>query len=169
MRLTSLTTLLALLHAGSAAAQSVPLTDGDAPPSELPTTDDACLFGEAFSDLRSSPALAIRSEVWIRSSAGLADRTALQLLHSVQQSSHTDATTAVEALARVDQQQVRRIDFTERATGVPYVVFEYGVGHSSYGAYFALQSTEVIASIQDGDIADCQVTASQRVEEQQDG
>lgn len=134
-----------------------PLTHRAAAGCHEPPDEEPCLFGEVFSDLRTNPALTLTSEVWIRSADGLDELTGLQVLHAVQRSSHTDVTTPAEALARVDQQEVRRIDFCELATGRAFVVFEYGVGDNSYGAYFLQESADVIASIHDGDILDCGV------------
>jgi hypothetical protein len=118
-----------------------------------------CLFGDVFSDVRTSPALAIDSESWIRAVDGLEPITAQQLLLAVQQSSHTDVVTPDDALARVDQQEVRVIAFRELASERAFLVYEYGAGDNSYGAYFEHDSSEVLASIHDGDILFCGVFA----------
>jgi hypothetical protein len=136
-------------------------TGAGCPAPVLPEDPSAgCLFGAVFSDIRSNPALSLRSEVWLRDVLALDALTAEQLLRAVQQSSHTDVTTAAEALARVDQQEVRRIELTEVASGREFVVYEYGVGDNSYGAFFARDAAEVVASIHDGDLLDCQVAAA---------
>jgi hypothetical protein len=131
---------------------------------EPPAEPNACLFGEVFSDIRSSDALLLTSETWIRSVDELTELAAEQLLIAVQQSSHTDVTTPAEALERVDQQEVRRIDFYELATERWFVVYEYGVGDNSYGAFFESEGTEVVASIHDGDLLNCSVTAAESSE-----
>lgn len=120
----------------------------------------ACLFGEVFSDIRTSDALLITSETWITSVDALTDVEAQQLLVAVQQSSHTDVTTAAEALERVDQQEVRRMNFYEPASERWFVVYEYGVGDNSYGAFFDQQGVDVLASIHDGDLLSCSVVAA---------
>jgi hypothetical protein len=117
----------------------------------------SCLFGEVFSDIRTSPVLTLDSERWIRSVEELDPLVAEQLLIAVQQSSHSDVVTPAEALERVDQQEVRQIAFRDSASERAFVVYEYGVGDNSYGAYFASDSSEVLASIHDGDILDCSV------------
>lgn len=117
----------------------------------------ACLFGEVFSDIRDNPALSLEREVWLRSIAEVTPLQAEQLLRAVQQSSHTDVTTAEEALSRVDQQEVRLIELTEIASGRAFSVFEYGVGDNSYGAFFAREDAAVLASIHDGDLLACGV------------
>jgi len=126
-------------------------------PDAGPAASDVCLFGEVFSDLRTSKALTLDRERWIRDVAGLDALTAEQLVLAVQQSSHTDVVTPDEALARVDQQEIRVIEFRELARERAFVVYEYGVGDNSYGAYFASDSSEVLAAIHDGDILSCSV------------
>ena len=116
-----------------------------------------CLFGKQFADIRTNPALQLTREIWIHAADTLTTLAGQQLLRAVQQSSHTDVTTPAEALARVDEQSVRRIDFSELASGREFVVFEYGAGDNSYGAFFARDSTEVLAAIHDGDLYDCTI------------
>jgi hypothetical protein len=127
------------------------------PDASVPDAPQVCLFGEVFSDIRMSSALVIESERWIRTVDGLDALAAEQLLRAVQQSSHSDVLTAAEALARVDQQEVRVIAFLELASARAFAVYEYGVGDNSYGAYFSRVSSDVLASIHDGDVLDCTV------------
>ena len=70
------------------------------------------------------------------------------------------ALAVAQALARVDQQEVRVITFHELTSGLPFAVYEYGVGDNSYGAYFARDNAEVVASIHDGDILNCSISAA---------
>jgi hypothetical protein len=123
---------------------------------------EVCLFGEVFSDIRSAEAISLDGEVWIRTVDGLSELAGAQLLRAVQQSSHTDVTTPAEALERVDQQEVRRIDFRARDGGEAFVVYEYGVGDNSYGAFFRSGSAEIVAAIHDGDLLECTVLAPAR-------
>ncbi|MEY4577338.1 MAG: hypothetical protein RL701_2041 [Pseudomonadota bacterium] len=138
-------------------------TGAGCPAPVVPDDPSACLFGDVFNAIRSNPALSLSNETWWRDVADLDGLTALtgeQLLRAVQQSSHTDVTTPAEALARVDQQEVQRIELTEVASGREFIVFEYGAGDNSYGAFFASDSSEVVASIHDGDLLACQITAA---------
>lgn len=142
--------LSALLIAMLSACQELPVHNGG--------SEGSCLFGAQFSDIRSSPALTLESETWIRSVAALgAELAQAQLILAVQQSSHTDVTTAEQALARVDQQVVRLIELRARATGQRFTVYEYGVGDNSYGAFFVADSTQLVATIHDGDLLACSV------------
>jgi hypothetical protein len=143
--------LLALLTL-LAACQELPAPD------PVPVGD--CLFGEQFSDIRSNPALVLESETWLRSVSALGGELAqAQLVLAVQQSSHTDVTSAEEALARLDQQEVRRIELRESAGARRFTVYEYGVGDNSYGAFFAAGTTTLVAAIHDGDLLNCGVAA----------
>jgi hypothetical protein len=156
--------LFALLGACAGSPDDVVRADTNAisacpkPPPAPPTA--ACLFGEQLSDIRTNPALEITSETWIRSTDGLAALTAEQLVVAVQQSSHTDVTTAAEALAAVDEQELRDVELYELASGRAFTVMEYGVGDNSYGAFFEHDASTVVASIHDGDLLDCRVTAA---------
>lgn len=122
-----------------------------------PPAAEVCLFGEQFRDIRENPALQIISETWIRSVVELSAIAGEQLVIAVRQSSHDDVTTPAEALARVDQQEVRDIELLELASGRRFSVLEYGVGDNSYGAFFEQDATEVVARIHDGDLLDCQI------------
>jgi hypothetical protein len=127
---------------------------------EVPPVDTSvCLFGEVFSDIRSNAALELTSETWISTVDELTELDGEQLLLAVQQSSHTDVTTPAEALERVDQQEVRRIELYEIASGREFVAYEYGVGDNSYGAFFEREDVEVVASIHDGELLECSVVA----------
>jgi hypothetical protein len=128
--------------------------------SGCPLPMQSCLFGEQFSDLRGNAALEVVSEEWLSSEAQLVDVLERdQLVLAVQQSSHTDVTTPNEALAVVDQQQVRRLVLEERsADGRSFSAYEYGVGDNSYGAIFETGTLTLVASIHDGDLLDCAVT-----------
>jgi hypothetical protein len=129
-------------------------------PDPGPTPAGSCLFGTQFSDIRQNPALILERETWLRSVAELGGELAqAQLVIAVQQSSHTDVRTAEEALARLDQQEVRRIELRESAGTRRFTVYEYGVGDNSYGAFFTEGSIDLVASIHDGDLLDCRVSA----------
>jgi hypothetical protein len=123
-----------------------------------PRPEPRCLFGDVFSDLRSHPSLSIASEVWITAPEQLvSELERSQLVLAVQQSTHTDVTSASEAIAVVDQGEVRRLELHDAST--TYLAFEYGAGDNSYGAIFVAGSTEVQASIHDGDLIDCRLLA----------
>lgn len=122
--------------------------DGCPPPS--------CLFGQQFADLRSNERLRIESEVFITDVAQLDGTLAReQLVLAVQQSSHSDVTTAEQALARVDQAEVRVMELHDVEGAGSFTVLEYGAGDNSYGAIFLADTLELLASIHDGDLLAC--------------
>jgi hypothetical protein len=117
-----------------------------------------CLFGATFHALVQGEVrtVEIANEEEIADIAQLGDALArAQLVLAVQQSSHSDVTTAEEALSRVDQQTVRRFTLVEPASTRAYTAYEYGAGDNSYGAIFSAGTSELAASIHDGDILHC--------------
>jgi hypothetical protein len=146
-----------------------PIPPGDVPPVVQPEDppsgcsgesceepEQTCLFGDTFHELYDNPAFELSPDEWIRDEAALTDELErAQLVSAVQQSSHTDVTTVAEALARVDEQEVRRVWFTHRESGREYVAYEYGAGDNSYGAYFVRGELPVVAQIHDGDLYEC--------------
>jgi hypothetical protein len=119
-----------------------------------PAPEPGCYFGDTFSDLRSHPTLTIASETWIRAASQLSELERVQVIAAVHQSTHTYVVTIEEAIAVVDQQEVRRMELHD-SDGRVYLAFEYGAGDNSYGAIFAADSPQVLASINDGDLLAC--------------
>jgi hypothetical protein len=121
-----------------------------------PAAASSCLFGDTFYALRSERPLQVLDEHWLRSIDAIASALeGQQLLIAVQQSSHSDVTTPAEALAAVDQNEVRRMRLRDGPSGREYDVFEYGVGDNSYGAIFRADTLFKAASIHDGDLLEC--------------
>ncbi|HTV20050.1 MAG TPA: DVUA0089 family protein [Polyangiaceae bacterium] len=121
-----------------------------------PAVEPACLFGDSFYALRTEGRVPVLEERWIRALGELtSELEAQQLVIAVQQSSHTDVTTPAEALARVDQNEVRRMRLRAPSDAREYDVFEYGAGDNSYGAIFRADSLTLAASIHDGDLLEC--------------
>jgi hypothetical protein len=128
-----------------------------------PRSAPECLFGASFYELVHGEGreVTIASEEQITSAAQLHEDIARsQLVLAVQQSSHTDVATAAEALARVDQQTVRRLLLVDLSGERTYTAYEYGAGDNSYGAIFVEGTLDIAASIHDGDFLNC--TALQR-------
>jgi hypothetical protein len=75
----------------------------------------------------------------------------------VHESSHTDVTTAAEALARVDQDEMNVTYYVEPKGQRTFIAFEYGAGDNSYGAVFEKQTGARATSIHDGDLYNCEV------------
>jgi hypothetical protein len=66
-------------------------------------------------------------------------------------------TTAAEALARVDQQEIVRLDLWDATARRGFTALEYRVGDNSYGSIFAHGTTAAVADIHDGDLLACAV------------
>jgi hypothetical protein len=122
-----------------------------------PGCEPGCLFGSTYHEAFSAPPLTtINTQVITAAnldtlSASLQD----MLVRAVHESSHTDVTTASEALMRVDQEELNLTFFAEPAALRTFVAFEYGAGDNSYGAFFEKRSGERAAAIHDGDLYTC--------------
>jgi hypothetical protein len=124
-----------------------------------PVAAGGCLFGERYGDLAARPGLEIVNREVLTAASPLGARDAEQVVRAVRESAHTDVTTAVEAFSRVDDGEINRTFVFEPAAQRSFVVYEYGAGDNSYGAYFVRQTTERVAAIRDGDLYECQVSA----------
>lgn len=118
-----------------------------------------CLFGSTYNDIATNAALETVNTTLITQAtlATLSAEDQQKLVLAVRQSSHTDVTTATEALARVDQQEMNVIWLVEPAARRGFIAFEYGAGDNSYGAIFERLGGAMVTSIHDGDLYDCTV------------
>ncbi len=125
---------------------------------ECEQPEPTCLFGDVFHDMYENGAFELEPDEWIRSESQLtSELERQQLILAVQQSSHDDVSTVAEALASVDEAEVRRVWFTHVPSGREFVAYEYGAGDNSYGAYFVRGELPVVAQIHDGDLYECSV------------
>ncbi len=126
----------------------------------IPLDPNGCLFGDNYNDIPGNPALHVISHLDL-TAANLAMLTPLdrqRVVRAVHESSHTDVTTAEEALLRVDQGEMNITWIAEPAAQRQFVAFEYGAGDSSYGAVFSKSDDSRATSIHDGDLYNCVVT-----------
>lgn len=120
----------------------------------------ACLFGTTLADiLGGSVRIALDDQITAIDST-IPTFLRDQIVVALHQSTHTDVTTAEQALAAADGHVVRRLRVWEEASGRAFTVIEYGAGDNSYGAVFADNTTTVVASIHDGDLVACTVSAA---------
>jgi len=113
-----------------------------------------CILGRTYREAEHMPELTLVSRRSITKPTQV-NRPFLeeQILVAVNQSSY-EASTLAEAFAAVDQGEL--IHSVYRHTdGRELVAIEYGAGDNSYGAFFAADSTTMVASIGDGDLYDC--------------
>lgn len=118
-----------------------------------------CLFGTTYHESFTAPALSkINSMVITQTNLdNLSDAYKDMLVRAVHESSWTNVTTATDALAAVDQEEMNVTWFAEPAGLRTFVAFEYGAGDNSYGALFEKRSGERAAAIHDGDLYECSV------------
>ncbi len=118
-----------------------------------------CLFGSTYGEIATNAALeTINTNVITQATLStLSAEDQQRLVLAVQQSSHTDVTTAADALAHVDQQEMNVTWLVEPAARRGFIAFEYGAGDSSYGAIFDRLGVAMVTSIHDGDLYDCTV------------
>jgi hypothetical protein len=116
-----------------------------------------CVFGSTYHEAFTAPTLS-KINSMVVTAANLDTLSASyqdMLVRAVHESSHTDVTTASEALSRVDQEELNLTFFAEPAALRTFVAFEYGAGDNSYGAFFEKRSGERAAAIHDGDLYTC--------------
>ncbi len=118
-----------------------------------------CLFGTTYSELRTSPALQQLGDYDITAANldTLSTEAKDMLVRAVHESSHTDVTTAAEALSRVDQEEMNVTYYVEPNARRTFIAFEYGAGDNSCGAVFEKQTGARATSIHDGDLYNCEV------------
>lgn len=124
-----------------------------------PADPAACVFGNTYHELFEKPALQVlgTQKIYKADLATLSAADKAKLVRAVHQSSHTDVTTAEEAIDRVDQGEVNITWIAEPAAQRAFIAFEYGAGDNSYGAIFERQGDALVSSIQDGDLYECSV------------
>jgi len=114
-----------------------------------------CVFGDTFRDLRTSRDVVSGTRRVLTSPAGITEIERQQVILAVQSSAHTDVTTIEEAFERADQGEINQIELWDRTSARPYLVYEFGAGDTSVGAYFVHGTTERVAVIGDGDLERC--------------
>jgi hypothetical protein len=141
-------------------ALTVGCTGEGCQPAEPPIDTSSCLFGTTYHELnlpRTDLQIVGREKLY--ASTPLTALGAAQVVLAVQQSSHDDVTTVAEAFAAVDEGEINRVYVWDASARRSFVAYEYGAGDNSYGGIFHRESTELAASIHDGDLYDCTVLA----------
>jgi hypothetical protein len=119
----------------------------------------SCVFGQTYGEIFDNAALAIinQRKVYPADLPMLNQQERAWLVEAVKQSSHTDVTTAEEAIMRVDQEEMNIVYMHEPAAQRMFVAFEYGAGDNSYGAVFSRTDGSMVTNIHDGDLERCTV------------
>jgi len=123
------------------------------------TLDASCIFGDRYRDLWDHPdATVILWHRTLTTPSGLDTLEADQIVRAVRETAYSDVATLDEAFAAVDEGLVNQTAVWDASDRKAYMVYEVGAGDNSFGAYFAHGTTEVVARIVDGDLADCTPT-----------
>ncbi|MFO0637430.1 MAG: proprotein convertase P-domain-containing protein [Nannocystaceae bacterium] len=116
-----------------------------------------CVFGDEFRDLQTSGDVVAGTRRVLSSAAGLTAIEQAQLVATLHAVGFPDVTTAAEALDEADGGEVNRVEMWDRTSARPFVAYELGAGDTSVGAYFPLDTDEVVAVISDGFLGRCTV------------
>lgn len=121
----------------------------------VPVAD--CLFGDGFGPLREGEtSVRVQNHRTWSSPSGLEDLERAQVLAAVRVA-YEEAATVEEAFESVDQGLVERYVLWDEAGSRTFLALEYGAGDNSFGVIFVAGTTEVAATIVDGDLDDCAV------------
>lgn len=116
-----------------------------------------CVFGETFRAALRSPDLVVGDRRVLRVDDVRTELEAAQVVAALVAVGHDDVTTLEGAFARADRGEIQRAELWDRTSARPYVVYEFGAGDTSVGAFFALESADAVAVISDGFLERCSV------------
>ncbi len=117
--------------------------------------NDVCVFGDRFLNVRRGLTVKVDEERMINHETQLSEVEQAQLVDAMHESTHTDVSTAADALALVDGNEVNVLHLWDATNARAYVAFEYGVGDSSYGRIYEPGSTTAVTGIHDGEVVRC--------------
>jgi hypothetical protein len=113
-----------------------------------------CVFGMQYRDLAEHPRILVLETEDFSAVAGLDSIDQAQAVAAAR-ASYDHVTTAQEALDAVDDGVMTRLRLADRFTGLLYTAWAYHAGDNRYGRIFKDGESEPIATIRDGDVADC--------------
>ncbi len=126
----------------------------------LPPEPAACVFGDTYRDHFHSDALATTRRRVIDSPAGLTPIEQQQIIGAAQASAAGDSVqTLADAFDTADQGEFNQVELWDRTSNTAYVIYEFGAGDTSVGAYFVYGTTQRVAVIGDGDLQECSAAA----------
>ncbi|MGA9521630.1 MAG: DVUA0089 family protein [Myxococcaceae bacterium] len=117
--------------------------------------NDACVFGDTFLNVRRGLTVKVDMERTVDHETQLSAVEQAQLVDAMHESTHTDVTTAADAIARVDGNEVNVLHLWDATNARAYIAFEYGAGDSAYGRIYEPGSTTAVAGIHDSEIVGC--------------
>jgi hypothetical protein len=117
--------------------------------------DRTCVFGPRWSTQDLEPAIREVYRRWFTDAAEYSDLDARQLVRAVQLAGSSEVTTLADALGSVDSGEARKIVLWDASVRRTWVLWEFGRGDNSYGAWFAADDATAVARVADGDTYDC--------------
>lgn len=126
----------------------------------LPPEPAECVFGSTYREHFNSPHLATTRRRVIDSPEGLTALEQQQIILAAQASAAgLDIQTLDDAFEFADQNEFNQIELWDRTSNTPYVIYEFGAGDTSVGAYFVYGTTDRVAVISDGELEECSAGA----------
>lgn len=114
-----------------------------------------CVFGDEYRDLVGSHDVVSGSRRVLSSPVDLTDLERAQVIATVQARGFEGIATIEDAFDVADGGEFNRTELWDRTSARAYVVYEFGAGDTSVGAYFAHGTTDVVARISDGFLERC--------------
>ncbi|MBU6160999.1 MAG: proprotein convertase P-domain-containing protein [Myxococcales bacterium] len=117
--------------------------------------DRTCVFGPRWNTQDLEPAIREVYRRWFTDAAEYTDLDARQLVRAVQLAGSSEVTTLAGALGSIDSGEARKIVLWDASVRRTWVLWEFGRGDNSYGAWFAADDATAVARVADGDTYDC--------------
>ncbi len=121
--------------------------------------DQTCVFGDRYGDLFGrAEAMVVLGHRTFTANSTLTALQQSQVIQAVRATAHDDVATIEDAFDAVDEGLVHLSELWDASNRKAFTVFEVGAGDNSFGAVFAQGTSNVVATINDGDFYDCMVT-----------
>jgi hypothetical protein len=117
--------------------------------------DRTCVFGPRWATQDLEPAIREIYRRWFTDASEFETIDAQQLIRAVQLAGSPEVSTLAEALSNIDGGEARRIALWDTSSRQTWVLWEFGRGDNSYGAWFAADQATAVARVADGDTYDC--------------
>jgi hypothetical protein len=118
-----------------------------------------CVFGEEYRDLSTSHDIVTGARRVLTLASDSSEIESQQVIAAVVSSAADNVSTVAEAFEAADGGEINQTELWDRTSALPYVVYEFGAGDTSVGAYFAHGTTERVAVISDGFLERCSAAA----------
>lgn len=117
--------------------------------------DRTCVFGSSYRDLfGSAEAIVVLGQSTLTAASPRTPLRDAQILSAVRATVHEPATVA-EAFQAVDQNAIHVTELWDASGRRAFTAYELGAGDNSFGKIFVHGTADVVATIDDGDLAGC--------------